>query len=84
MAAQVPLVTPPMEGPLEPRFANYLEVGFNDAEFQLVFGQFYDQAGEPMRHTRLVTTALYAREFGKLLVKTVEEFEREHGRLDKG
>jgi hypothetical protein len=37
-----------------------------------------------MRHTRLVTTPRYAREFGKLLVKTVEEFEREHGRLDKG
>ena len=65
----------------EPRFVNYLEVGFSEAEFLLVFGQSFNAAGEPMLHTRLVTTPTYAREFGRLLVKSAEAFEREYGRI---
>ena len=72
-----------MINPSELRFANYLEVGFNQAEFMLVFGQAYEGSGEAMPHTRLVTSPLYAKEFWKLLARSIADFEMEYGQIGK-
>lgn len=65
-------------GALEARYANYLQIGYSQEEVVLEFGQAYDESqGDPMIHTRLVTTPAFAREFLRLLKRSVQENERE-------
>lgn len=67
-------------GSLEARYANYLQIGYSQEELVLEFGQAYNEShGDPMIHTRLVTTPLFAREFLRLLEQSVQEFERDRG-----
>ena len=63
------------QSPLESRFVNYLEIGHNDAEFVLAFGQHYADQEDPVVHTSLVTNPVYAKEFCKLLTKSIEDYE---------
>jgi hypothetical protein len=54
------------EPEIEARYANFFEIGVNDAELLLCFGQQYE--GTPSRiHTRIVTVPVFARHFLKLL-----------------
>lgn len=63
-------------GALEARYANYLQIAFSPEEVVLEFGQTYESQGDPMIHTRLVTTPVFAREFLRLLERSVQEIER--------
>ena len=72
-----------MDDAQEARPANYLEVGFNLAEFILVFGQAYEGQGDAFLHTRLVTSPIYAKQFSDLLARSLAEYEMEYGRIGR-
>ena len=63
--------------PLEARYANCFEVGFNDVEFILSFGQQYE-SGDPLVHTRIVMNPSYVQEFLELVSRTLAEYRAAH------
>lgn len=57
---------------LEAKYANYFEVGSNDVEFFLLFGQTAANEGEPpVIHTRIVVAPAIAREISGLLFAAI-------------
>jgi hypothetical protein len=59
------------EPEVEARYANFFEIGANEAELLLCFGQQYE--GTPSRiHTRIVTVRVFARDFMKLLQDAID------------
>jgi hypothetical protein len=71
--SQVPVGETELEG----RYANYFEVGFNAYEFIIDFGQQYPSGSERI-HTRIITSPSMVRHLRDLLVRSLEEHEREH------
>jgi hypothetical protein len=65
--------------PLEGRYANYFDVGYNAFEFILNFGQFQPEIGTTSQHTRIVTGPVYAKLLASMLADAVAACEREHG-----
>jgi len=65
--------------PLEGRYANYLEVGYNAFEFILDFGQRYSEDEDAKGHTRIVTSPVYAKAFLETLRDSVSEYEQHFG-----
>ena len=63
--------------PLEARYANCFEVGFNDVDFILSFGQQYE-SGDPLVHTRIVMSPSYVQEFLELVSRTLAEYRAAH------
>ena len=62
---------------LEGRYANYLEVGYNAIEFLLDFGQKYSEQGR--MHMRIITFPSYAKEFMRVLARSIEQYEQTVG-----
>ena len=62
---------------IEARYANSFEVGFNDVEFILSFGQQYG-SGEPLVHTRIVLSPTYVQDFLDLVSRTLAEYRAAH------
>jgi hypothetical protein len=71
------------QGPMEGRYANYFQVGHNACEFVLDFGQLYSDGRAERFHTRIVTSAPYAKEFLKVLGESVEQYENKFGYIDE-
>lgn len=69
-------MTNPSPG-IEARYANSFEVGFNDVEFIVTFGQQYG-SGDPLVHTRIVMNPSYVQEFLKLVSRTLAEYRAAH------
>jgi len=68
----------------EPRYANYLQVGYNAYEFILEFGQYYADQDETCKACiRIVTSPIYAKAFLKTLRQSVDEYEQNHGAIEK-
>jgi len=65
----------------EGKYANYFEVGHNQFEFYVDFGQYDPQSEKVQMHTRIVTGPAYAKMMGETLSSSVESFEREHGSI---
>ena len=63
----------------ERKYANYFEIGHNQLEFYIDFGQYDPQSEKVQMHTRIVTTPACAKIIGKTLFSSVDSFEREHG-----
>jgi hypothetical protein len=63
----------------EGKYANYFEVGHNEFEFYVDFGQYDPQSEKVQMHTRIVTGPVYAKMMGDTLASSVKTFEREHG-----
>ncbi len=63
----------------EGRYGNYFNVGYNQFEFLLAFGQSYAGGEKETLHTRIVTTPSYAKAFAELLQGAVAEYERKYG-----
>jgi hypothetical protein len=57
--------------PLEFRYANYFEIGFNDNEIVFDFGQHYQNEQQPQVHSRIVMTPAHAEALSKLLEETL-------------
>ena len=67
---------------LHGRYANYFEVGVNEEEVVIDFGQAYGVVDTLSIHTRIVTNRAYARDLAKLLQQSFGEFERTSGPSD--
>lgn len=63
------------------RYANWLEVGQNRQEFVLDFGQSFGESGEIRIHTGIVTNPASAKEFLRILGRSLEQYERTYGAL---
>lgn len=66
----------------EGKYANYIQVGHNQFEFYVDFGQYDPQSEKVQMHTRIVTGPAYAKMMGETLSSSVESFEREHGQIE--
>ncbi|HEY6391852.1 MAG TPA: DUF3467 domain-containing protein, partial [Bryobacteraceae bacterium] len=69
----------PMGEHLEGRYANYFEIGFRAQEFLLDFGQFDEDSGSAIRHTRIITNPVSAKTFLKMLTEVMKEYETSVG-----
>ena len=63
------------------KYANCVEVGYNEYEFLLEFGQSFREEEPPAMHTRIVTTAAYAKALSRVLHDSLEDYEAEYGTL---
>lgn len=63
-------------------YANYFEVGCNAFEFVIDFAQRHD--GKPSgARVRIITTPVFARELFRVLGKSIAEYERTFGPIDR-
>ena len=65
-------------GPIEAKYANFFQVGFNDVEFLLEFGQ--DLEGGPKIHTRVVLSPANVGSFLRLTTESWMSFEERYGK----
>ena len=65
----------------EGRYANYFEVGHNEFEFVIDFGQFYGDDNDVQRHTRIITNPAYMKTLLELLIKSNGEYEKTFGAI---
>jgi Protein of unknown function (DUF3467) len=72
----------PMEGKLEGRYANHFEIGFTALEFLFDFGQFDEDSGSAIRHTRIITNPASAKTFWEMLREVLTEYETSIGKTD--
>ena len=63
------------------RYANFFQVGYNEYEFLLDFSQSFRDEEPPAMHTRIVTTAAYAKALCHTLRKSVREYEAQYGEI---
>jgi hypothetical protein len=68
---------------LEGRYANYLSVGHNAFEFVLDFGQYYSETEDAELYIRIVTAPNYAKEFSKILQRSIRQFEENFGDIQE-
>ena len=68
---------------LQGRYANYFEVGHNEFEFVIDFGQFYHDDKDVRMHTRIITNPASMRNLLEVLSKSNEEYERTFGFINK-
>lgn len=73
---------PPGNEPLEGRYANYVRIGHNAFEFLLDFGQFYPEGREPLVHTRIVTSPIYAKVFLDTIRDSIAQYEAAFGPIE--
>ena len=67
---------------LEGRYANHLAVGCNAYELIFDFGQSYSENGHAALYTRIIACPAHAKEFFKILKKSVAQYEKEFGPCD--
>lgn len=65
----------------EGKYTNYFKIGFNACEFVLDFGQAYDDNARELRHTRIVTSPVYAKALAQLLADSLSAYELAHGAI---
>jgi hypothetical protein len=61
------------------KYANWFNIGHNNFEFLLEFGQFHAADAEPLVHTRIVLGPAYAQALAKLLNESMESYEQAFG-----
>lgn len=69
----------PEKKPVESRYANYFEIGFNSHEIVINCSQYYAGDAEPRVVSRIVTSPPYAQWLLELLQKTLQEHEFQYG-----
>jgi len=62
-------------------YANYFEIGSNQYEIVIEFGQYYSVDNRPILHTRIITNPSDAKRFLRQLAEIVGAHEAEHGEL---
>ncbi len=70
--------------PLLAKYVNWFNIGHNNYEFVLDFGQFHAAESDPLLHTRIVTGPAYAKALAELLSDSVRKYEAEFGRIGDG
>ncbi len=69
---------------IEGRYANCFQIGQNEFEFLIDFGQSYNENGEENFHTRIVCNPFYANVLLELLQKSVRRYEGDYGAITEG
>lgn len=64
---------------IETRYSNYFQIGENAVEFVIEFGQLYDDDLDPVLHTRIITSPVYALKLLKLIEEALEAHEERFG-----
>lgn len=67
--------------PLLAKYANWFNIGHNNFEFILDFGQFHSHEDNSVVHTRIVVGPAYAKVFAKLLGESLGNYESEFGAI---
>lgn len=70
---------PRKDSPLEARYANAFNIGYNRFEFIIEFGQSYEENGTSSMHTRIVTGPAYATVLLQTLRDTIRSYEEVFG-----
>ena len=65
-------------GPIEGKYANFFQVGFNEVEFILEFGQEFEDG--PRIHTRVVLSPANVGSFLRLTTESWMSFEERYGK----
>lgn len=63
------------------RYANCFNIGHNNFEFVLDFGQHYTEEEDTMVHTRIVLSPAYAKMLNCLLTESLARYESEFGEI---
>ncbi len=74
----------PQRPMLEARYVNAFSVGFNAFEVVVECGQAYEEQPEPLWHTRMITTPVYAKHLLELLKETLDRYEKTFGTIPRG
>ncbi|MCF6149436.1 MAG: DUF3467 domain-containing protein [Candidatus Kuenenia sp.] len=69
--------------PSEGQYANCFQIGQNEFEFVLDFGQSYDENGKENYHTRIICNPYYVSILLKLLQSSVKKHEEMYGQIEK-
>lgn len=67
---------------IEGRYANCFQIGQNEFEFLVDFGQSYCENGVENYHTRIICSPFYVTVLLKLLQKSVKQYEGSFGPLN--
>ena len=63
------------------KYANYFQVGQNELEFIIDFGQSFSDGREEHFHTRIVTSPRYAKELLRILRDSIDGHEARFGEI---
>jgi hypothetical protein len=69
---------------IEGRYANCFQIGQNELEFLIDFGQSYCQCGEEDIHTRIICNPFYVKVLLELLQKSIKQYEDDFGSINDG
>ncbi len=69
---------------LEARYANCFQIGQNECEFLIDFGQSHTECRKEIFHTRVICNPFYANVLLKLLQTSIKKYEDTFGAIDKG
>ncbi|HTS26569.1 MAG TPA: DUF3467 domain-containing protein [Bryobacteraceae bacterium] len=70
--------------PIEARYANYFNIGYNAFEVVVECGQSYEGQSGPLWHVRMVTTPAYAKRLLELLKDSLDRYEQTFGVIPRG
>ena len=62
-------------------YANWFNIGHNNFEIVIDFGQYYAEAEKPLIHSRIVLGPAYAKALGRLLSESLRRYEEEFGEI---
>ncbi|MGH7960198.1 MAG: DUF3467 domain-containing protein [Candidatus Binatia bacterium] len=74
---------PQQANPLEGRYANTFQVGYNAFEFVLDFGQVSPGNEEARFYTRIITSPAYAKALLETLRESIARYEQAFGDIPK-
>ncbi len=69
---------------IEGRYANCFQIGQNEFEFLIDFGQSYCECDGECFHTRIICNPFYANVLLKLLQTSLKRYEDDFGSIDGG
>ncbi|CAB5089595.1 hypothetical protein D3OALGA1CA_5791 [Olavius algarvensis associated proteobacterium Delta 3] len=71
------------ENAVEGRYANFFKIGYNSAEFIIVYGQYYPENDQAELCGRIITHPSYAKSLLSALQATVDEYELKFGEIQQ-
>ena len=69
---------------LEARYANHFQIGQNEFEFLIDFGQLHCECEDENFYTRIICNPFYANVLLKLLQASIKRYEKSFGLIAEG
>ena len=70
-------------GKMKGKYANTYQIGFNQLEFVLDFGQSYRGDEDEYFHTRIVSTPTHTKDLCTTLMLSIQKYEKQYGPIGK-